>query len=69
MEKFYSQEKCDRCGAVLGDSRTMSRFNKQCICKSCSEEERKRRDYDKAVETELAEIKKGNREFQGIGLR
>lgn len=68
MEKFFSQEKCDRCGATLGDSRTMSRFTKECICAKCAEEEKKRPDYDKAVQADLAEIKKGNREFDGIGL-
>ena len=68
MDKFYSQTNCDRCGAILGDSRTMSRFSKECICRTCAAEERKRSDYDKAVQADLAEIKKGNREFDGIGL-
>lgn len=69
MEKFYFQEKCDRCGAVLGDSRTMSRFTKECICRDCAIQERKRPDYDKAVEADLDEVRRGNREFEGIGLK
>ena len=68
MDTFYSQKNCDRCGAVLGDSRTMSRFTKECICRKCAAEERNRPDYDKAVQADLAEVKKGNREFDGIGL-
>lgn len=69
MEKFFSQEKCDRCGAVLGEHRTMSRFTKECICSDCAAKESKRPDYDKAVRADLAEIKKGNREFEGIGFK
>ncbi len=69
MEKFYSQEKCDRCGATIKGLRTMSRFTKECICSACAEAERARPDYDVAVQADLAELKKGNREYEGIGLR
>jgi len=69
MDEFFSKVKCDRCGTAFGDgTRTLSRFNKQVICKACSNEERERPDYSAAVEAELAEIKKGNREFDGPGL-
>ncbi len=68
MEKFFSQEKCDRCGAKMTGLRTMSRFTKECICTACAEAERSRPDYAAAVEADLAEVKKGNREFEGIGL-
>ena len=47
----------------------MSRFNTDCICMACAEAETRHPDYQKAVEAELAEIRKGNRNFEGIGYR
>ena len=37
------------------------------LCLACAEAERHHPDYRKAVETELAEIRKGNYNFKGIG--
>ena len=45
----------------------MSRFNTACLCLACAEAERHHPDYQKAVESELAEIRKGNYNFKGIG--
>ena len=43
-------------------------FNTQVICMACKEKEQQRADYRKAVEADHAEIRKGNYNFQGIGL-
>lgn len=43
-------------------------FNEQVICMVCKEKEKKRPDYKDAVDAEIAEIKKGNYNFKGIGL-
>lgn len=46
----------------------MSMYNEEVICMSCKDAEKKRDDYKKAVDTEMAEIKKGNYNYEGIGL-
>lgn len=66
MDKFFTQEKCDRCGGTLKDGRIMSMLNTECICIRCKEKERKHKDYDKAVEAELSEVRKGNFNYEGI---
>lgn len=45
----------------------MSMFNEDCICMECAKKERQRADYNKAVEADHAEIRKGNFNFKGIG--
>ena len=45
----------------------MSRFNTDCICIRCAEAEKSHPDYRKAVEAEMAEIRRGNFNFKGIG--
>ena len=67
MDTFYTQEKCDRCGGSLKDGRIMSMFNTDCICMSCKDKERRSDDYRKAQDADIAEIRKGNYNFQGIG--
>lgn len=67
MDKFFTQKYCDRCGGSLENGRIMSMFNEDCICLKCKEKEQRRADYKKAVETDNAEIKKGNYNFKGIG--
>jgi len=69
MDKFFTQEYCDRCGGNLEDGRIMSMFNNDCICMKCKDKERIRPDYKEAVDTDIAEIKKGNFNFEGIGLK
>ena len=65
-DRFFRQALCDRCGGKL-KVRTMSRFNTDCICMKCAEEERNHPDYQKAVDAELAAVKRGDMIFPGIG--
>ena len=67
MDNFFSKQTCDRCGSSLTSGRTMSRFNTDCICLKCAEEEKSHPDYRKAVEAETAAIRNGNHNFPGIG--
>ena len=68
LDKFYTQQFCDRCHGSLKDGRTMSMFNEQCICMKCKEAETRREDYQKAVDADREEIKKRNWNFKGIGF-
>lgn len=68
MDKFFTQSHCDRCGGSLDEGRMMSRFNEDCLCMKCIKKEKEHPDYKKAAEAELAEVKKGNYNFKGIGL-
>ena len=45
----------------------MSMFNEDCICMKCTEAETKDKDYEKAREAEMTEVRKGNYNFKGIG--
>ena len=64
---FFSQQNCDCCGGTLKGGRTMSRFNMDCLCLECAEAEKQHPDYQKAVEAEIAAIRNGNLNFEGIG--
>jgi transcriptional/translational regulatory protein YebC/TACO1 len=66
MDKFFNQKYCDRCGGSLKGGRIMSMFNEDCICMRCKEKETKDSEYEKAVESDHKEIKKGNYNFKGI---
>ena len=66
MDEFLAKKKCDRCGGDL-KVRIMSRFNTDCICMKCAEEERQHPDYQKAADAELAAVRRGNMNFPGIG--
>lgn len=66
MDMFFTQKHCDRCRGSLEGGRTMSAFSQECICMSCKEKEIKDPEYDKAVEADHKEIKKGNYNFKGI---
>lgn len=68
MDKFFNQTTCDRCGGSLKGGRIMSMFNTDCICMKCKDNERKRPDYRKANDADIAEIRKGNYNFAGIGF-
>jgi len=59
---------CQRCYEKTNVT-IMSMFNTQMICMECKEKEKKRDDYKLAVDTELAEVKKGNMNYKGIGLK
>ena len=66
MDKFFSQNNCDRCGKDLKGGRIMSAFSEECICIDCSDKEKQDPDYEKARIIENEEIKKGNYNFKGI---
>lgn len=68
MDRFFTQTTCDRCHGSLEDGRIMSMFNEDCICMECSEKERQRPDYNKAVEADHEQIRQGNYNFKGIGF-
>ena len=65
-DRFFTQDSCDRCGGELR-VRTMSRFNTDCICMKCAEEERNHPDSQTAADAELAAVKRGDMNFPGIG--
>jgi hypothetical protein len=46
----------------------MSKFNKDIICMPCKEIEKNHPDYQRASDVEIAECRKGNYNFEGIGL-
>ncbi len=46
----------------------MSKFNKDEICMPCKDKEQAHPDYKRASDVEIEEIKKGNYNFEGIGL-
>ena len=69
MDRFFTQEFCDRCGGSLEDGRIMSMYNNDCICMKCKEAERRRADYNDAVKADHDAIKAGNYNFAGIGLK
>lgn len=60
---------CDRCGADLRTTgHTMSRFNTDTICPDCEDAERRHPEYQRAVQVEQEQIRRGNYNFAGIGL-
>lgn len=69
MDKFFTQEHCDRCGGSLDGGRIMSIFNTDCICMTCKRKEMERPAYAKARDAEYNAVKSGNRNFPGIGLK
>ena len=66
MTDFLAKTRCDRCGTRL-TARIMSRFNEDCLCMGCEQEERKHPDYAKAAEAELTAIRAGDYNYPGIG--
>ena len=66
MTDFLAKTRCDRCGTKLA-ARIMSRFNEDCLCMGCEQEERKHPDYAKAAEAELTAIRNGDYNYPGIG--
>ena len=69
MDTFFTQKTCDRCGGNLKGGRTMSMYDKSCICMDCKRKEMERDDYVVAVTAEHNAIKKGNYNFAGIGFK
>lgn len=60
---------CQRCGKDTNRVTIMSMFNEQIICKHCKETEKKDPRYEQAVNADNEEIRKGNYNFKGIGLK
>ena len=58
--------KCQRCYSE-SDTHTMSMFDVSLICMTCHEAEMLHPDYNKARDAEIKELKKGNRNFEGVG--
>jgi hypothetical protein len=44
-------------------------YNHDVLCMDCKVKETQREDYRQAVEADYAEIKRGNYNFPGIGLK
>jgi predicted aldo/keto reductase-like oxidoreductase len=61
-------ENCQRCQKTTNGVTIMSMFNTQVICMDCKKEEKENPRYAEAVEADVQEIKKGNYNFEGIGL-
>jgi hypothetical protein len=57
---------CPRCGESTNGRTTMSVFNTEVICIPCKEKEKEDPDYQMAVDTEAAEVGKGNYNYTGI---
>jgi hypothetical protein len=58
---------CDRCGQKK-NSFTMSIFNTDWICEDCCEKETAHPQYHKARKIEAEHCRKGNYNYEGIGL-
>jgi hypothetical protein len=59
MDKFFTQEHCDRCGGSLKGGRIMSMYNTDCICMDCKKKEiRETRKYDETTEEQTTIISK-----------
>ena len=67
MNNWFNKRWCDRYGAPLDGGRTMSRFDTDTLCMKCAEEEHQHPDYQLAADIELAAVRAGNRNFEGIG--
>ena len=57
---------CDRCTSLV-NGHTMSMFNTETICLECARIEEVHPKYEEARKADLAEIRKGNYNFKGIG--
>ena len=58
---------CERCGEATNTT-TMSWFNTDIICMDCADEEKNHPKYQEAKDKELAEVRKGNLNYEGIGF-
>ena len=59
---------CPRCGVSLeGIVARMSYFNTDFCCLDCIKREQQHPDYKKARAAELAALRRGERDFPGIG--
>jgi len=58
---------CDRCGKMKS-AFTMSIFNTDWICTDCEDIEAKHPEFHKARKFEADQCRKGNFNYEGIGL-
>lgn len=65
-DPFFNSNVCMRCHKP-SDIFTMSRFNTDRICLDCQKKEKAHKDYQKAVEAEAEQVRRGNYNFIGIG--
>ena len=61
------RELCDRCHKPTNGLTIMSMFNEDVICMSCKEAETKKKEYKAAQEAEIAQVRRGNYNYSGIG--
>lgn len=59
---------CQRCSKHT-NLFIMSMYNEQEICMDCKKEETQRSDYAQALEMDEDEIRNGNFNFKGMGLK
>ena len=59
---------CDRCFQPTHGVTTTSMFNTEQICMPCKDKERNHPDYFVAEQADLDAIKRGDFNYQGIGL-
>lgn len=64
---MYNLKKCDRCHKET-NTFTGSYFNTEMICEECDRIERLHPMYEEAKRVELEEVRKGNYNYEGIGL-
>lgn len=60
---------CQRCNKPTNGITIMSMFSTQIICMDCKEKETQDPRYADAVKADNEQIKKGNFNFKGIGLK
>ena len=58
--------RCHRCGAK-STTYIMSMFDTSLVCFHCQEAEQRHPDYERARTAELEALRRGDRNFQGIG--
>lgn len=58
---------CERCGEKTAIT-TGSYFDEAVICMRCNKLERSHPDFQRAQETETAQVRAGNYNYKGIGL-
>lgn len=68
-DRFFDAENCERCGKSLNGCQIMSMYNEDVLCMECKDKETKRDDYRQASDAENAAIRRGERNFPGIGLK
>jgi len=66
LDRFFTIKQCECCGGSLEGGRIMSRFNENCICIDCSDKEKQDPEYHRAVDADIAEIRKGNYNYKGL---